>query len=115
MSARFMDTLSKFKERITINKLWKHYKTRAVIARESDHEQWKIILLITIPDKTGHVGRNILLENPAIKFIEEIRSIDNLDTFLEDLFERRTLVIGDTSSSVTRITYSTFLFCSPAH
>src|SRR5438270_287447 len=103
MSASPTDTLSKFKEKITINKSWKYYKIKAVVARESDDEKWKIILLITLPDRTGDIGSKILLGNSAVKFIEETRNIDTLNIFLEDLVERRSIVIADASSSAELI------------
>lgn len=38
--------------------------------------KWKIIFLVTLPNRTQDVGPNVLLRNSAIKFMEETRSID---------------------------------------
>lgn len=49
------------------------------------------------------VGYNILLEDLAIKVIEETRSSDSFNTFLSELFTNRTIRIGNTNSSTELI------------
>jgi hypothetical protein len=88
MSTRYDDTLCKFKDKLRINQFWKFYKIRSVIARESEKNTWKIILLSILPSGNEKIRCDLLIENSAIKVIEETRSSDSFDVFLSELFAR---------------------------
>jgi hypothetical protein len=49
MSTLYHETLCKFKQKVGLNQIWKFYKMKVVIARESEKEIWKIILLSILP------------------------------------------------------------------
>jgi hypothetical protein len=61
------------------SQFWKFYKIKVVIARESEKEIWKIILLSILPTGNESIRYNILLEDSAINMIEETRSSDSFE------------------------------------
>ena len=66
---------------------------------------WKIIWLIVMPQRLGLLGCNILLDNPAIKFVEKVRPFKSIDAFLSDLFGNEQVKIGNTDASTDLIIY----------
>jgi hypothetical protein len=99
MSTLYHETLCNFKQKVSLNQFWKFYKIKVVIVRESEKEIWKIILLSILPTGNESIRYYILLEDSAIKIIEETRSSDSFEPFLSELFTNQTIRIGDTDSS----------------
>jgi hypothetical protein len=107
MPTAYNEILSKFKQNLRINEFWEFYKITAIIARKSEEDTWKIILMLIVPceNEVKTIGYNTLLEDSAIKVIEEIRSSDSFDTFLCELFNNQTIKIGNTDSSIELIKF----------
>jgi hypothetical protein len=61
--------------------------------------------LAVIPQSLGPPRCNILLDNPAIKFVEEVRPFNSIDAFLSDLFGNEQVKIGNTDASTDLVKY----------
>jgi hypothetical protein len=107
MATQYESTLSEFKGKLSINEFWRFYKIRAIMARESEGDAWKIILMLIVPsgNEVETVGYNTLLEDVGINVIEETRSSDSFDNFLSELFTNGTIRIGNTDSSTELINF----------
>jgi hypothetical protein len=107
MATQYESTLSEFRGKLSINEFWRSYNVKAIIARESEEDVWKIILMLIVPlgNEVETTGYNTLLEDMGINVIEETRSSDSFDNFLSELFTAGTIRIGNIDASTELIRY----------